>query len=131
LAETSPRAVRVLYVEDNALVREITCELLARDDREVRACESAEDALREFEMQPFDILITDISLPSMSGIDLAKAIIRLQPDLRVILASGYAVDLGLEKLGSNWRSITKPFDSAQIDALIGDCRIQDPAAAGL
>ena len=121
MTESDHRPVRVLYVEDNALVREITLELLIRDGREIRACECAEDALREFEQASFDILITDISLPSMSGIELARAVVQRKPDLRVILATGYSPELGLQNLGANWRTITKPFDVAQIDALISEC----------
>jgi two-component system, cell cycle response regulator CpdR len=111
--------LNILYVEDNALVREVTSELLAQDDRQICACESAEEALKRFSEEPFDLVITDVSLPIMSGIDLVRSILCVRPQMPIILASGYALDFGLENWGSHVRSIIKPFDPGDIDALIG------------
>jgi CheY-like chemotaxis protein len=110
--------LNILYVEDNALVREVTCELLAQDQRQICACDSAEEALTRFREQPFDMVITDVSLPIMSGIDLARSILRIKPQLPIIIASGYALDFGLESWGSNVRSIIKPFEASDIEILI-------------
>jgi len=112
--------LRVLYVEDNALVREITFELLAVEGRWVVACATAEDALQEFKLAPFDIVITDVSLPVMSGIELARNILSSTPATLVIVASGYALNEGLDHLGPNVRAVTKPFSAEQIDELIND-----------
>lgn len=111
--------LNILYVEDNALVREVTCELLAQDHRQICACASAEEALNRFNEQSFDVVITDVSLPIMSGIDLARSIRRIKPQMPIILASGYALDFGLENWGANVRAIIKPFESEDIEALIG------------
>lgn len=110
--------IRVMYVEDIDLVREITCELLARDDREVQAFSTAEDALAEFERNPYDVVITDVSLPSMSGLSLARRIVEINPATAVIIASGYPLDFGAGEIGVNVRAILKPFEAAQIDSVI-------------
>jgi CheY-like chemotaxis protein len=112
--------LRILYVEDNALVREVTAELLAQDQRQIIACADAEEALKEFRENPFDIVITDVSLPVMSGIDLARSILTIKPDLPIIIASGYSLDFGLENWGTNVRAIIKPFEGPEIEALITD-----------
>jgi CheY-like chemotaxis protein len=112
--------LRILYVEDNALVREVTAELLAQEQRQIVACADAEEALQEFRANPFDIVITDVSLPVMSGIDLARSILTIKPDLPIIIASGYSLDFGFENWGANVRAIIKPFESSQIEALISD-----------
>ena len=114
----SSQPLRVLYVEDNALVREITCELLAVEGRSVVACSTAEEALQEFRQMPFDIVITDVSLPVMSGLELARNILSSAPTALVIVASGYTLNEGLEHLGPNVRAVTKPFSAEQIDELI-------------
>ena len=111
-------ALNILYVEDNALVREVTAELLAQDHRRICACENAEEALKKFSEAPFDVVITDVSLPIMSGIELARSILRLKPQMPIIIASGYALDSGIENWGSNVRSIIKPFEPDDIEALI-------------
>jgi two-component system, cell cycle response regulator CpdR len=110
--------LQILYVEDNAIVREITHELLCRDERNIVALGSAEAALDEFRRRPCDILITDISLPLMSGVDLVRNILSMNPRLPVIIASGYALNFRPENWGANVRSITKPFESAEMDTLI-------------
>jgi len=110
--------LRILYVEDNPLVREVTAELLAEDERHIVATESAEEALRAFRGGGYDIVITDVSLPEMSGMDLARTLLSERPTLPIIIASGYAIDFGLENWGRNVRAIIKPFESEAINALI-------------
>lgn len=110
--------LRILYVEDNAIVREITSELLAQDQREIVTCATAEEALKEFAAAPFDLVITDVSLPVMSGIELARSILELKPHVPIILASGYDLDFAIEDWASNVRSVIKPFGAAEIEALM-------------
>src|ERR1700753_3365246 len=107
--------LRILYVEDNDLVREVTAELLVADGREITAVESAEQALEEFKAAPFSLVITDVSLPAMSGIDLANHNRSLKPEVPIIIASGLALDLSSQNWGSTVRSIIKPFDGVDID----------------
>jgi two-component system cell cycle response regulator CpdR len=115
-----PRPLRILYVEDNLLVREVTSELLIQDDRHIVALSTAEEALQEFQRQTFDVVITDVSLPAMSGLDLARKILDIKPNAPIIVASGYSLDLNVLKLGPTVRAIVKPFEAAAIDALIGE-----------
>jgi two-component system cell cycle response regulator CpdR len=98
---------RIPYVEDNDIVREITSELLAQDQRQIVACATAEEALRTFTAEPFDLVITDVSLPVMSGMDLARSLLKLKPHVPIILASGYDLDFALENWAGNVRSIIK------------------------
>ena len=91
--------LRILYVEDNPLVREVTSELLAQDEREVVARATAEEALDAFREKTFDVVITDVSLPVMSGLDLARNLLALRPNVPIILASGYALNSVVQNLG--------------------------------
>ena len=117
---SAPTPMRILYVDDNLLVREVTLELLAQDGRDFTAVGTAEEALEEFKARPSHVVITDVSLPSMSGIELARNLLKLQPRLPIIIASGYALDFGVHDFGPSVRSIIKPFDAEDIDALIGE-----------
>jgi CheY-like chemotaxis protein len=112
--------VRILYVEDNTLVREVTSELLAQEGRKIVALSSAEEALEAFRSSRYDLLITDVSLPMMSGMDLARTLLREHPSLPIIIASGYSLDFGAEHWGRKVRSIIKPFESEEINALISE-----------
>ena len=71
--------LRILLVEDNTHIRESVDILLQAEGREVVSCESAEEALTAFSRQRFDVLVTDISLPEMSGIDLARRVLETHP----------------------------------------------------
>jgi CheY-like chemotaxis protein len=128
LQQESQPPFRILYVEDNDLVREITCELLTSDALEVVAVGSGEEALVAFKDDRFDIVLTDVSLPAMSGIDLAKQIRQLAPSMPVILASGYPLDLQDTQFGAKVRAISKPFNALQLDELIQElCSNRVPA----
>jgi len=102
------------------LVREITSELLGIDGREIVAVGTAEDALREFRSREIDVVITDVSLPAMSGLELARQLLAIEPELPVIIASGYSLDLTLQRWGPSVRSIIKPFEAVDIGALIDE-----------
>ena len=107
--------LRILYVEDNPLVREVTSELLSQDQRKVVALGTAEEALNAFKADPFDVVITDVSLPVMSGLDLARNILTLKPRAPIIIASGYALTSVVQNLGPNVRTIVKPIEASQND----------------
>jgi CheY-like chemotaxis protein len=115
-----PPRLRVLYIEDNELVREITCDLLADAAREIVAVATGEEALSAFEQRPFDIVVTDVSLPAMSGFELVRRVKQLAPSTPVILASGYPLNIEDCRLGTRVRTITKPFDAPELEALIED-----------
>ena len=110
--------LRILYVEDNPLVREVTSELPSQDERKIVALGTAEEALNAFRAGPFDVVITDISLPVMSGLDLARNILTLEPSAPIIIASGYVLTSVVQNLGPKVRTIVKPFEAFQIDSLI-------------
>jgi CheY-like chemotaxis protein len=112
--------LRILFVEDNAIVREQTTELLASNDRDIVACETAEQALAEFEQRKFDVIITDMSLPAMSGMDLTKHVLRKNAHAWIVILSGYVLKIDLKKLGPNVRALAKPFETEQLEAILND-----------
>ena len=85
----SPPAIRVLFVEDNEDARAPMVELMEMCGYVVIAVGSAELALEQMHQSRFDALLTDISLPGMSGVALSRAAKAIDPALRVIAASGY------------------------------------------
>jgi CheY-like chemotaxis protein len=110
--------VKILYVEDDPLVREITIELLEHPERRITAVDSAEAALAEYRAQHFDIVLTDVGLPGMSGMDLTRALVKLNPALPVVIVSGYGFNAASLGLGPQVHSVSKPFDAPQASALI-------------
>jgi two-component system LytT family response regulator len=72
---TSTHAFRVLVVDDEPLAREGVRRMLAQDPEiaEVRACAGASEALRELEAGGFDLMLVDVQMPGMSGLELIEA----------------------------------------------------------
>ncbi len=109
--------LRILYVEDNDLVRDITCEFLALPNRSVMAVASAEEALEVFEPNAFDIVVTDVSLPAMSGLDLARQLLQRAPSVSIVIATGYGLNGEDAALGERVRIILKPFEPSQLEQI--------------
>ncbi len=114
------KPLRMLYVEDNAELRETFQEMLEGDQREVVACATAEEALVLWNTSEFDVLVSDISLPGMSGTDLARRILAVDPARWVVLCSGYAYGDAILALGPRVRELAKPFELADLDRLIDE-----------
>ena len=114
--------MRVLYVEDHADVRELIVLLLEEEGLSVVACASAEAAQSAFAAGQFDILMTDVSLPTMRGTELATCLQRDHPDLWVVFCSGYSMQDGLKAWGPRARSLMKPFEADDLNALMAEIR---------
>src|SRR4249920_3094147 len=97
--------LRILYVEDNPLVQEVTCELLAQPTRQIVATATAEEGLEVFMREAFDVVLTDVSLPAMSGLEMARQMLRLSPTMAIIIATGYKLPLDPKGLGPRVRII--------------------------
>lgn len=118
--------LRALFVEDNDYLREIIGELLQEEGLAVTACANAEEAEAEFLREPYPLVITDVSLPKMSGTDLAKRLLGAAPSTWVVFSSGYALDRGLTQFGPNVRSLPKPFEVEALQALLLEIRASRP-----
>ena len=110
--------IRVLYVEDNEDLRETIGMLLESAGREVVTAASGEAALSLLEHGAFDVLVTDVSLPGISGTELARRVLAADPQRWIVLCSGYEFRHGLETLGANVRSLPKPFELDELEALM-------------
>jgi CheY-like chemotaxis protein len=81
--------MNVLLVEDEDLLRELVLECLETAGHVVQAFPSPELALRRSSGQSFDLLITDLVMPGLSGAELADRVRLAQPRCRVIFMSGF------------------------------------------
>jgi len=122
--------MRLLYVEDNPVIREATLELLQQPARHVTACATAEEALAEFRKAPCEVLVTDVSLPRMSGLELARQLCRSDERVAVIILTGYELPSALEQWSSRVAIINKPIESAQLESAISRLCGTSPAPAG-
>jgi signal transduction histidine kinase/DNA-binding response OmpR family regulator len=106
--------VRVLLVEDDAPSREAMAELLATFGLQCTAVASAEEALELATLQRYDILLSDVTLPGLPGDALARALRQAQPDLRILLMSGFGEQANIGAAIPGVRLLPKPFDIAAL-----------------
>ena len=83
------QAMSILMVEDNQDLRSSTTEMLQFLGHRVVSVPDAELALRQIEAGAFDVLFTDLTLPKMSGAELARHVLQHHRPTRVIITSGY------------------------------------------
>jgi CheY-like chemotaxis protein len=111
--------LRILVVEDNEDAQKMVCELLMALGYRVQGVSDAEKALDALAENRFDVLFTDVSLPGMSGVDLARKAINEAPALKVIFSSGYgAVESG--DLGFKSASLPKPYNLKKLQQVLTD-----------
>ena len=79
---------RILVVEDEEQVRQSVDDVLIRQDYEVQTAESAEEGLERFEQQPFDVVISDVNLPGLDGIEMVKQMRALEAFLKPVKRRG-------------------------------------------
>jgi len=96
-AEPQPRGgqERILVADDEEAIRALTRELLETYGYTVVTCENGRDALELFATDPkdFDLVITDMAMPAMTGAVLAQKLMEIRGDLPVILCTGYSETL--------------------------------------
>lgn len=117
-AESSEMRLTVLLVEDDRLVRELAVEVLENAGHEVWVAATPEEALElaTSRIIELDVLLTDVIMPSMTGVELARRLRGAQPDLPVILISGYP-HAALKSRGaaeSEFPLLQKPFSNREL-----------------
>jgi CheY-like chemotaxis protein len=111
-ADTTPYRPTVLVVDDESVIAETVAAILSRSGYAATTAFDAPEALEIALLSPPELLITDVSLPGMSGIELAITIRRIFPDCKVLLFSGHAATAGLmavaERSGHTFTLLSKP-----------------------
>ena len=103
--------LRILLAEDDDSMRVYLARALERVGYSVSAVENGIDALPLLENEPFDLLLTDIVMPEMDGIELARRATEIDPDLKVMFITGFAaVALNPDsKAPKDAKVLSKPF----------------------
>jgi DNA-binding NtrC family response regulator len=109
--------ISILVVEDDVRIRALLLDATRMEGYEAEGLDSAEEALAALAQKRYDILITDVTLPGMSGLDLLQHCQRLSPGIIPIVITGYGtVDYAIEAMKRGATDfLTKPFD---LDALL-------------
>jgi len=113
-------AGRVLLVDDDPDTRALIEDILAGDGYEVCTCNDGQEALQVLEQARFDVILSDIKMPSLSGTDLLLHVRRMNLDTEVILMTAYAsVQSAVKALrGEAFDYLTKPFSLKELRQVV-------------
>jgi len=111
MSDVNKKAKRILLVDDNKNARALLAEFLSTIGYRVFKEKDGEEIMKLVEIGRIDLVITDLKMPRMDGIELTRAIRRMKPDLPIIVYSGYRfIDTAPAalKAGAN-EYLAKPF----------------------
>ena len=112
--------IKILFVEDEASVRAFGVRALRKKGFQVVECPSAESALEQ--TGDFDLMVTDMVMPGMSGAELAKEMRKRLKDIKIILASGYSEEIAQKELAgsTDFTFIAKPYSLGDLTKKVFD-----------
>lgn len=111
---------RILVVDDEITVAKSIRQAILADDYEIDTALSGEEALKKDREKNYDLIISDLMMPGISGLDLLKALKEARPSVSVIMVTGYpTIKTAVQtvKLGA-FDYIPKPFTPAELRALV-------------
>jgi CheY-like chemotaxis protein len=117
-ANAGTTGLRILLVDDDPALLEATSELVKMLGHASATTGSPAEALRWLEDEGFDVLLADLAIPGMSGIELAESAVQLRPALRVIFASGNEMP-DVPALPFRWKALRKPYTLEELDKVLG------------
>jgi PAS domain S-box-containing protein len=115
-------AEHILLVDDEEAVANVATRILERQGYVVSAFTAPEQALEKFKAQPqqFDLVLTDLTMPGLSGLDLTRRLLTLRPTLPVVLVTGYGGAVSLEEVRQRGvrELLRKPFTPQALSEVI-------------
>jgi DNA-binding response OmpR family regulator len=123
-ADTSAMRPVVLVVDDESVIADTLAEILSRSGYAAMTAYDADEALEAAMTTPPEMLITDVILPGMNGIELAIKIRRIFPDCKILLFSGQAATVDLlvnaNCAGHHFNLISKPIHPKDLVAKVAE-----------
>jgi len=113
-------STRILIVDDELIMRESLAGWLERDGHEVEKASSGEECLELLKKSRFDILLVDIKMEGMSGLDLLKCVKESDPDVDIVMITAYgSIATAIEAMKNGaYDYLLKPFDPEELGILI-------------
>lgn len=114
------KSTTILIVDDERIMRESLAGWLSRDDHEVDTASSGEEALEKLKDIKFDILLVDIKMEGISGLEVLKQVKENDPDIAVIMITAYgSIPTAIEAIKNGaYDYLLKPFEPAELGVLI-------------
>jgi two-component system response regulator AtoC len=111
---------KVLVIDDEANLRKVLAAMLRRDGFDVTVAENGEQGLAEFHKNGADIVVTDLVMPKVGGMEVLGTVRAANPDVPVIIITAHGtVDSAVDAIKAGaFDYITKPFDQAELSSVV-------------
>jgi len=111
---------KILIVDDELIMRESLGGWLERDGHEIEKAASGEEALKKMQQTRFDVLLVDIKMEGMSGLELLKKVKEYDPDIEVVMITAFgSISSSIEAMKNGaFDYLLKPFDPNELGVLI-------------
>ena len=111
---------KILIVDDELIMRESLCGWLERDDYQVDTAASGEEALAKLAQSRMDIMLVDIKMEGISGLEVLQAVKESDPDVAVVMITAYgSIPTAIEAMKNGaYDYMLKPFDPNELGVLI-------------
>lgn len=116
--------LRVLVIDDDEDIRRLLVDIVTSAGHQVTDAANGTAAIEVFEREVFDLVLTDLEMPEMSGRELARLFRNLSPEIMIALITGWGAtldDVQLRESGID-RIVTKPFRVDEILSLAGEAQ---------
>ena len=119
----------VLVVDDEEIIRDFLFEVL-NDDFNVSTASDGDEAIDKLKEQSYDLVITDLKMPRVSGDEVVRFAKQSDPDAKVIVITGYSSLYSVSKSANHGASdfLSKPFSIKELMQTVADC-LSDPKAS--
>ncbi len=117
-----PKAKRILVIDDQPIVTDLLVSVLERMNYKSKVASRGREGVEMFEKDRFDLVITDLGMPDISGWEVSKSIKQKNPHVPVIVITGWGVDPDPDKMKDSKVDfiINKPFQIDQLEKIIKD-----------
>ncbi len=109
--------LKILYVEDEIVLRDTTCSSLEPILKEIVVADNGKEALEKFENDTFDVIVTDLSMPVMTGTEMIQKIREKDKDIPIIVTTAYGSQnediIKLQEMGMD-EYVMKPVDMMKL-----------------
>jgi CheY-like chemotaxis protein len=118
----------VLVIDDEPVVRDTLGEILRQQHHHVVVADDGASGLARFREGAFDLVMTDLAMPGMSGWQVAQAVKAVRPQVPVVLVTGWGVEVQADELQTHGvdRVITKPFRFEDVQGVLASFREAGP-----
>ncbi|MBX3166795.1 MAG: response regulator [Candidatus Eremiobacteraeota bacterium] len=115
--------LRVLLVEDEVSLRQLALKVLSKHGYRVTCAENGEQAWQTLQGEEFDLLVTDVQMPKMTGNELVKRVLGARPELPVLMMSGYNPE---GQVPEEVSFLSKPFTPQQLVEKVAALHLAPP-----